>query len=171
MVSFILLSFLDQYETLVAPLFKKDRSGYADLLGDKDDKRRIRDFLTGFNHAMSEAYRSSDPAKVTELPLSDELKGPIQEEISFLRGRGRTMEMTLNDFDILKVDRLSAMSFKVKVRENVSIRYLSYPGTQVISSTPDTAYGVIYMLDSGPRGLNVTSFEQVPLEELKEREG
>lgn len=163
--SFLMFSYIDEYENLIAPLFSKDKGGYAELLQPVEDEGRTGEFLVNFNNMLSAAYLSSDPAKVSELPLSDELKREIMEEIDFLKRKDMTMDMILKELTISKIDRLSPVAMQVRTREKVGIRYLT--GYDGASSVPysESEHGATYLLTVGSNGLMVSSFEIISVKE------
>lgn len=158
-MSFLAFSYVDEYENLIAPFFSKDKGGYAGLLKPAEDEERIGEFLVNFNNMLSAVYLSSDPAKVSELPVSDELKREIMGEIGFLRNNNKTMDMVLKELTISKIDRLSPVAMQIKAREKVGIRYLT--GYDGASSVPysESEHGATYLLTVGQSGLMISSYD------------
>lgn len=155
-VSFLAFSYLDQYDVLIAPFLNKDKDSYAELFNQTEEEGKIKDFLINFNDMLSAAYRSSEPSKVSDLPLSDDLKKSIMEECVFFRRSGRIMDMVLKELTVIKVDRLSPAAMQVKARERIGVRYLAgYEVKPYVESEQD----VTYILIAGSDGLTVSSYE------------
>lgn len=162
----MVFSYIGEYENLVAPYLSKGEEVYADLFKEKDIEGRTRDFLLKFNRILSEVYRSADPAKVSELPLSEELKREIGEEIVFFNKKGTVLDVMLKKIDITKINRLSSMATQVSAREKIGIRYLDNLGNP-ISYGEEMEYGIDYTLIAGQEGLIVAAYEVVPIDEDK----
>lgn len=158
-LSFLAFSYVDEYENLIAPFFSKGKDGYAELFKPKEDEEKIKDFLVNFNNMLSAAYLSSDSSKVSELPLSDDLKKDIMEEIAFFRRSSRIMDMMLKELTVIKVDRLSPAAVKVKARERIGVRFLTGYETPASKPYAESEQDVTYILIAGSDGLAVSSYE------------
>lgn len=165
-ILFLVFSYIDEYENLVAPYFRKGMGNYADLFKEEGVKGRIKDFLLSFNSKLSEAYLSSDPVKVSELPLSEDLKKSISEEIVFLRNRGLILDVAIKDLDILEIKKLSSVATIANAMEKTVVRYLNYNREHIFSEV-EIENKVNYTLIAGPDGLVVAAFEVVPVEKKK----
>ena len=165
-LSFFIFSYIDEYENLIVPLLKSNANSGDSFLKEGIDKEKLRKFLMEFNLSLSEVYISPDRSKISGLPVSSRIKKELADEISYLKRIDRNMETFIKDLEIMKVERLSSLSLLVKVKENSRVRYRSIINDN-LSSFSDKEYGVNYLLESGKGGYIISSFEVLPLEELK----
>lgn len=165
-LSFLIFSYIDEYENIIAPLFKSNNNDYAVLFTPEEDKVRMRAFLTDFNNMLFEAYRMSDPSKISGLPLSNELKEEIAGEINFLKKDRRAVDMVIRDLTVIKINRPSQSALEVHAREKVGIRYLSGDGPQASGSYMEREQAVTYRLTIGTNGVELSSYEITSVKDL-----
>lgn len=166
LLSFVLLSSIDEYENVVAPYFRGGDRGYEDLLQEVNMRESIEDFITNFNTLLSDIHLSGDPSKVSELPASSEVKKEFGDEIFFFEKRGQVMDLLVDEVDFSEIKVLSPTSTRLEVREKVRVRYIG-KGRETKIPYIKKKLSVIYTLSAGPEGLIVNSIEVVPVEELK----
>lgn len=168
-ISFFVFSYIDEYENLILPLIGTEKDSYASLFREEKREETVKAFLTGYNRALSEAYLSPDTSRISQLPASEEVKRALHEEIAFLKGKGLTMEYSVDSMDVIEIKRLSVVATQVKAKEKVSIGYRS-------NNAPLSPYSVMenevtYTLIAGPEGLMVAGVEVVPFKGAKKDKG
>ena len=164
-VSFFFLSYIDEYESLIAP-YLGGGSGYTSLFEPEIDEKGVETFLYSFNDSLREHYLASGPLNVTDLPASEEVKKAIYDEILFFRNRDRVMDLRLMELSILKVDKLSPFIFNVRAREKSEVRYGSTGKILTSATYTEKEYEIIYRLVAVAVGFEVAGIEVMPMETL-----
>ncbi len=155
LATFMLLSYVDEYENLVAPFFRKNtRTKKAQSIN-----QDFMSLIKAFNISLSQVYQSSDPSKVNMLPASDAVKRVIAEEIGFLMKSGKVMELNAEPLRIEKVDKVSPEITRVRTAELVSVRYLNYSDRSVITPEKVAEYHMVYTFEDKNGKLTLTGYE------------
>lgn len=156
LVSFFLLSYIDEYENLIQPFFSKPERPLAiSQAGVKEDiKATIRDF----NDNISDAFRLSDPSLLSKGQIDDKLRISIAEEIHYLLKEGKVMDMKVNDIKIGKITPISPRQVQVSTREVIGLRYLDTKGS-VSSVYQEAEYTMAYTLEKVKDAWKVVLFE------------
>lgn len=162
-ISFLLFSYITEYENLILPFLRRGKSDYSGIFKEGKNEEVFRGFLAEFNRGLSEVYLSSDVARVSQLPLSDEMKNGFHEEMIFLRNKNWVMDYKVTEFNILEIERLSPVATHVKVRERTEIGYLDGSGNRLYPPVA-VEYDVTYVISAGPEGFIVTGIEVAPAE-------
>ena len=163
--SFFFLSYIDEYESLVAPYLGGD-GGYTSLFESEIDEKGVETFLYSFNDALRGQYLASGPLNVSGLSASEEVKKAIFDEILFLRNRDRVMDLRLMELSILRVEKLSPFVLSVRTREKSKVRYGSGVNVPTSATYTEKEYEVIYKLSAAAKGFEVVGIEIVPMENL-----
>lgn len=139
---FMLLSYIDEYENLVAPLFRKRV---------ETKKAKVPDFMSfikNFNVFLAEVYQAADPSRVNILPASDSIKRVIAEEVGFLLKSGKVMELNAEPLRIERVEKVSPDTMRVRTMEVVSVRYLSASDRSVAVPEKVAEYHMVYTIEN-----------------------
>lgn len=154
LATFMLLSYVDEYENLVAPFFRKTET--------KKPQSANQDFMSlikAFNASLSQVYQSSDPSKVSILPANDAVQRVIAEEIGFLMKSGKVMELNAEPLRIERVDKVSPEITRVRTTELVSVRYLNYGDRSIIVPEKVAEYHMVYTFEDKNGKLILTGYE------------
>lgn len=158
-ISFLFFSYIDEYETLVRQFLKPKTSGFEGLLSDEELNSNVKKFLDGFNSALSEVYLAGDERKLSDLPVSEELRRAFKEDISFLKRRGKILEIIFDRVKVVKVNRMSFVVTRVEAREEARIAYRLTNAPDDTLTYSKLKYGVAYTLIAGTEGLMVADIE------------
>lgn len=154
LATFMLLSYVDEYENLIAPFFRKTET--------KKVQSTNQDFMSlikAFNSSLSQVYQSSDPSKVNILPANDAVQRVIAEEIGFLMKSGKVMELNAEPLRIERVDKVSPEITRVRTTELVSVRYLNYADRSVIVPEKVAEYHMVYTFENKNGKWTLTGYE------------
>jgi len=165
-LSFLLFFYLDEYKTFIVPYFYKNQDGSSGLFDEKRNEEVVKALLLKFNHTLSEIYLSGDRSKLPGLPASDEVRKAIYEEITFLKGRGRRMDIAVKELTIREIKNESTTVMQVLAEEKAGVRYVAADGAGAAPYV-EMEYNVVYTLAPGPEGLIVEAFESTPSGEKK----
>lgn len=153
--SFLLLSYIDEYENLIAPFFAEERpDGRPPVKMDEDVKAAIRDF----NDALTKAYLSADPSFLRGL-IDARLYSHIAEEIGYLAREGKIMELRVKEVKVKKTEALSPGLLRVNTDENVALRYISFSDKKEMTTYPDARHDMLYMIVMTDGRWQVVSYE------------
>lgn len=158
--SFLLLASIDEYENVVAPFFKKGIEKEKTIVPTKP-KEELRRFIQDFNAHLSQAYLSSDPFFVDDLPAIEAVKKGIHDEIDFLSKSGKIMNISVGETSVEDVERLSSLVVRVKTMEVVSVSYLSTEDRNMVLPRQNFQYKVVYTIERMRGKWVVLGFEVV----------
>lgn len=142
---FMVLAYVDEYQNLIAPFLKKETGTRIPYTADLEVE--LKKFIQTFNASLSQAYRSSDPLSLDTLPVDGALKKAMAEEMFFLMGGGKVMDVNVEDIKVEGVERVSSTAVTVKTRELVSLSYLNLSDGTVIMPRQDAVYQMSYTLE------------------------
>lgn len=153
--SFLLLSYIDEYENLIMPFFRAERP--AQYVGGADE---IKSTIDAFTDSLERAYLLSDPSPLRLAHIDERLYSSISQEIDYLKREGRVMVLDVKDTSIEKIEVVSRDVIRVTTREKVSVKYLNAVNKKEINYT-DSVYIMSYTLAAAGGGLRIISYESV----------
>ena len=125
---FFLFSYIDEYENLLGK--KKAEEIYS------ADPYEIEETLNRFVKKLSEAYLAYSPDLIKEIPLADDLREELVEEIRFLETDGRIQEFQVKNLWLQNVSQVAPDKVRATTRESISIRYLDVSDGSEIKAIP-----------------------------------
>lgn len=160
-ILFMSLAYIDDYENLILPFFKKaEREGGDDTTPRRDDIE-TKLFLQKFNASLSQAYLSADPSKANILPADDSVKKGVADEITFLLKNNKVMNMSVDDIKVDGIERISPAAVRVITREVVSLSYMN-PLERAAGKPGRVAeYQMLYTLSMNKGEWSVIRFEMM----------
>lgn len=156
--SFLLFSYIDEYENLMLPFFKAEGPAIAVPSAGVSDE--IKSTLDGFTDSLEKAYHSSDPTPLRLANIDAKLYSSISQEIDYLRREGRVMELDVKEVSIEKVEALSRDIVRVTTSERVGVRYLNTLDSKE-TLYPDAMYVMVYTIAVSGSGLKIVNYETV----------
>lgn len=163
-VSFLALSYIDEYENLVLPFLIKSEESAPVRLPERANKE-IEDVIRKFNDTLTRAYFTSEPSLLNSGLIDENLRSTIAEDIRYLANEGRIMEMKTTNLVVENVEGVSPGVIEVKTKESMVIRYLDINDRRELISLPQKEYEINYTLRIKD-GFKVTSFETVAVRDL-----
>lgn len=145
---FFVLAFMDEYETLILPLFKEEVKTSKVEGGSEFTEETISRFLRKFNKQLSDAYGASNPGKAWELPASPELQRSVHDELVYNLTNKIKAGNKVSKLFILQIETLSPASARVIVLETTE-REGGGSSEAIIS----------YVVEKGEEGLFVRAME------------
>lgn len=162
--SFLLFSYMDEYENLVMPFFVKARrvmpSGAP-----KEATESARRAIIAFNNSLSKAYLSSDPSLLMEARMDERLRSSVAEEIHYLAREGKIMSIRVEEIEVYMIKPVSPSVMQVETRETVYLRYLAISDRREEATFAPAMHRMRYMLQTVDGGWKVLSFEAITAEE------
>lgn len=156
--SFLLFSYIDEYENLILPFIRGENPGIA--VQSRGASNEIKSTLDGFINNLEKAYLSSDPSPLRLIHIDDRLYSSISQEIDYLRREGRVMELDVKEVSIEKVEALSRDIVRVTTSERVGVRYLNTLDSKE-TLYPDAMYVMVYTIAVSGSGLKIVNYETV----------
>lgn len=164
LAAFVLLSSLDEYNSVITPFLMKAQGEKRALPSTALDTNNIRVFIQDFNSRLSDAYLRSDPSATDVLQADETLKKAIADDIRFLVRSKKIMEMAVNEVVVEGAESFPPDAIRVKTREVVSLSYLNLSDRAVIMPMKVAEYQVLYTLTKREGGWIVSRFETIGLE-------
>lgn len=160
--SFMLLSYVDEYENLLLPFFSAERRT-ANISTD-EIKEDLLITINDFNKMLYSAYFLSDISVLSSEQIGDGVRSAIAEDISYLTKEGKVMDLKIKSIEIKRVTALSARHIQVTTRGKAELRYLDRSGKEE-GMYQETEYPMAYTLEQVKGGWKVISFETTSVSE------
>ena len=158
------LGFADPTNVRLMPSIKEHFTNLLQVTGFADAKgapaeEGISPAIVEFNRKLSLAYLDLNPAALTDAVMDDGLRQNYIEEINFLQQDGRALELTVQNIQIKKVNKLDKLMLSVDTLESVKVRYLNAADRTEIVAYPEEVYAMNYTLDKAASGWKMVAVE------------
>lgn len=110
-IIFFLLIFIQEYKTVVLPLFVKSKV---------DNTERIDagiETIKNFNELIVKAYKKQNPGILSRLPSTDEIKNEFKKDIEFLIKEKIKLYASLEEFTIIDAFQIDENTISITAEE------------------------------------------------------
>jgi len=159
-LSFLILSYIDEYENLVMPFVASPTSDNYTTVSPDGMNEDIRDMILAFNRGLARAHFTSDPSLLNQLSIIDDsLRPSLAGEIAYLAREGKIMDINVKELNVDKVQAVSPQTIQVYTKETVGLRYLSSATGIETVIYPDAQYSMRYTVRATGGELKIAAFE------------
>ena len=156
---FFILAFVDEYEDL----FVKETADEIYVA----DPYEIEETLNLYVRKLSEAYLASSFDLIKEIPLSDDLRKELIEEILFLENDGRIQDVGVKSLWLQNVSQVAPDKVRATTRESIAVRYLDASDRSEIRAIPAAFFDMSYVLQHREDGWVIIRYDGMGIEEIK----
>lgn len=156
---FFILAFVDEYENLF--IKKTGNEIYT------ADPYEIEETLNRYVKKLSKAYLAYSPDLIKEIPLSDDLRDELAEEIEFLKNDGRVQEIEVKSIWLQNVSQVAPDKVRATTRESIAVRYLNASDGSEIRSIPAAFFDMSYVLEHREAGWFIIRYDEMGIDDVK----
>lgn len=161
LVLFFLFSFIDEWENLLP---QKEDNGLVAI-----DPYEIESVLKKYIQYLSLSHLDPSPRNLNELPLVDDLRKELEEEIEFLKKDGRIVSYQFDGQVIQKFNRVSADKVRVSAKEVLRVSYLNTVDRSLIRSLPPGLFSMSYVLNHDVDGWKISRYDVMNIEAMEQK--
>lgn len=154
LVTFLLLSYIGEYEVFIAPLLADKSVPSPTKSG---EQKALEEVLDAYGKGIATAYEAKDPNKLDGLPIEEPYRSEIVTDILFQAMKKRVMTLNLKKMDIRRVDFMGPAAASVTVHEEWDYRY-RYDTEVAGPAGGVSSIDGVYTLQKTVKGWRITSF-------------
>lgn len=158
---FFLFAFIDESENLFPG---KDAKSPVAI-----DPYEIESALKKYLQYLSFAYEDPSPQNLDELPLVDELRSELEEEVKFLKKDGRIVRYQFDGQVIQNITRAGPDKIRVSTKEVLSVSYFRVAERTLIRSLPAALFTMSYVMENKNGRWLISRYDVINIEAMEKR--
>lgn len=158
---FFFFSFIDEWENLFP-----EKSAKKPVV---IDSYEIEAILKKYLKYFSLSYLDASPGNLKELPLAEDLRQELEEEIHFLEKDGRIVDYQFKGQVIQNVVRAGPDKVRVSTKEVLAVNYLKAGDRSLIRSLPPALFSMSYVLNYEEGRWLISRYDVINIEAMEQR--
>ena len=162
---FFVLASMDDFDNVSENI--RESLSNDPMEGPPVDREFLIRFLTTHNENIGRLYLSLESFGLHALPMKMNLMSEYDRDFTFLKNRGRVMDVRIEEIELKAIRWTSPEDLEVVAEETAEVKYLDRIGGRTVEALPKSAYTMKYTLQRTERGWLVREVETMEVRELE----